>query len=95
MRISPVGIEAMLHYYYSPEPHQMYDSTAVREATAVFLQNELVEPRPLDKESVRFGPPLYQCTEKGRAWVEMICTTPLPQIVWINPNTRKPIYDKP
>jgi hypothetical protein len=38
-------------------------------------------PEPLGAE------PIYQATEKGQAWLAMMCSTPMPEQRWADPRT--------
>ena len=79
--MTPLAIEVLLHSYYSPEPHPRRDAPAVREIIDSFLMMDVIKPIP------SWGEGAYTTTNKGRAWVQMICSTPLPVEAWIDPVT--------
>lgn len=84
MRTTPVEIEALLHVYYSPVPHPNRQSAAMQCAYFRFIRAEMIVPD---------GKGHFNCTDKGHAWVEMICHTPFPesQTVWVDPRTNQPV----
>ena len=77
MRFAPLTIHFMLHCYFSADPikalgeEQWYSSMGL--STQAFLhKNGLITDDPHPK-----------ATERGKAWVEHICDTPLPTQEWI------------
>lgn len=71
----PGQISLLLHYHFSPaEPDR---NNMTREWTDHFLSNDLIERR-----EDGMG---YTTTERGRAFVEMLCNTPLPISKWVDP----------
>jgi hypothetical protein len=77
MTITPLLIEILLHCHYSPEPHPRVHVSAIAEALAAFMREGMIEPREVRG--------CYQTTERGAAWVEMLCATPFPVQAWIDP----------
>jgi hypothetical protein len=77
MRNAPSTIRIILHHYYSPEPYpepsEVYDATLKN-----FINDGLLIPEEVGT---------YKTTDKGKAWVEMICRTPYPEekAAWIDP----------
>lgn len=84
MRTCPSSIEVIMHFYYSPEPHPRRNAPAVIAAIRDFLNEGLIVQSLWDKN-------LYSCTERGRMWVEMICATPYPQQVYVDPRDGKTV----
>ena len=84
MRTTPSDIETILHFYYSPEPHPRESAPAVKNAILGFLSDGMIE----EVEPGQYGGK-YQTTARGKAWVEMICSTPYPEQVWRNPTTKE------
>ena len=78
MVMTPCEIEVMLHCYYSLVPHPRLRYPAINEALNNLWNLNLIKPT---KENV-FG-----ATEKGKAWVAMICATPIPVLEWLDPRT--------
>jgi len=73
--MTPLEIQIMLHYYYSPNDYNL-QPPAVQEAVARFL----------DKDLLRLGSiTLYEITERGMAYVEMLKKVPLPICKWVAP----------
>ena len=73
-RISPAYLEILIHCHCVPSPIE--DSDAVE----LFLRDGIIEPDPR-----RNGPGMYQTTDKGAAWLEMMLATPYPVNKWIDP----------
>lgn len=49
-----------------------------------FVREGLIRERAPNQHSSRF-----ETTDRGKAWVEMICSTPYPEQVWRNPSTKE------
>lgn len=81
--VSPNLIEVFIHCYASPLVHPRRHAPAVVEAIAFLYENKLIEPVDLE------GPPLHsECfkpTKKGSAWMRMLCATPFPSVVFMDP----------
>lgn len=75
MKHTPLEIEVILHYFYSYEPHPQVDAPAVRQVIEQFCVERLLW---YDAQQSR-----YVVTERGQAWVDMICSMPYP--VWVDP----------
>ena len=78
MEVSPLTIEFMLQCYCSNNPaanlgEHRWNSDAGKEVRAWLYAQGLVhvDERP---------------TDRGKAWVHFICSTPLPQKKWIMPD---------
>jgi hypothetical protein len=76
MKVSPGLIEIVLHYHCCPEPHPRADAPYVLDSTAELLTAGLIE---------RDARGIMRTTERGSAWVEMLCATPLPEHRWVDP----------
>lgn len=84
---SPSNIEVMLHFHCSPEPHPRAEALAVAEAIVRFMNEGLLQHRTgrlTGESSAGFR---LEPTARGRAWVQMICSTPMPVMAWKNPVT--------
>ena len=100
--MTPSDIEVLLHYHCSPEPHPRIDAPAVREVTKRFLKDGIIKkadrrlPIPdfykeisLTDSYEEISLNSYITTEKGTAWVKMICETPYPKMVYVDPRKQK------
>lgn len=77
MNLPPITISFMLTHYFSPCPeehlgHDHYNSMAGQETVKWLKNNGL-----LDEHG--------NATDRGRAWVKFICSTPLPEQNWVLP----------
>lgn len=74
--VSPLCIKLMFACYVTPEPAIYFgadwNSPAASECRRWLQENGLITDK-------------YEATERGKAWVEFICATPLPQQSWILP----------
>ena len=77
---SPSDLEVLLHCNYSPEPHPRQAANAVQSALHKFLENGLIEC------AITKG--AYNTTARGKAYIQMLCTTPYPEQCWVNPLTK-------
>lgn len=82
--MSPLHIHLLLHYYALAEPpNQRYcNRDAEKDYTDSLVGCGLIE---FDVAS----PAGYTTTERGMAYVRMICNTPLPVSKWIDPRTKE------
>ena len=84
-RLTPIQIEILIHYNYSPEDYRDGDfsAPAVCECIALFLLLNLLEdnqpPRDVNDNSK------YRITDRGQAHVEALCSVPLPVNTWVSP----------
>lgn len=70
---TPVEIEVLLHYYYSPVPHPSHNSPAVTDTIHKFREDGIF--------TKNVHPEL---TLKGRAWLKLILNTPYPTECFID-----------
>jgi hypothetical protein len=75
--MAPITINFMLACYTSASPpaqlsEGQWNSPSGQEARAWLRDNGLVDNS-------------YNATERGKAWVQFICSTPLPVAVWTLP----------
>lgn len=76
-RVSPITIEIMIACHVSTDPRthvgpQRWDAPA-----EVNAQNFLIEKGLIDDK--------LESTKRGKAWLEMLCGTPFPVEMWIDP----------
>lgn len=75
-RVAPSTINLMLACYYSPDPKEEIGPSWSSESGKIsraWLQNEGL----IDGNN--------EATERGKAWVEYICHTPVPIQQWVLP----------
>lgn len=84
MQLTPLGLQILLHYHMSFDPHPEIDSMSVCRSIAEFLENEVL------KESDKKSRGCYVLTDKGRAWLKCIFNTPMPRqkTVWVDENNK-------
>ncbi len=78
----PAGvIRILLHYYISPEPYPEPDRSSpfYRETISWMKVYELMTDETEDAMVM---------TPRGKAWVEMIRSTPLPVQEWVDPRAK-------
>lgn len=74
--LPPIAITFMLTCYFSPEPAIQLGVQWNSEAGCK-MRNWLMRNNLIDAE--------YSATERGKAWVDFICSTPLPIVRWALP----------
>ena len=86
--MTPNDIEVLLHCHVSPVIHPRYDEPAVKETIENFCSRGILEP---------YGDHLtvFQTTARGQALVLMLCQTPLPEQVFIDPRTESRVEERP
>jgi len=75
--MTPNDIEILIHCHVCPEPHPRAKFPAVSETLRSLEVNGLIEQRLGDG---------YHTTERGKAHIEQLCSTPWPTQVWVNAN---------
>lgn len=79
--LTPLELEVLLHCYYRPERHPELDhSQAVSNAFYRFAAEGIIRAH-IEHDH-------YVLTGKGRAWVQMILSTPQPRQAWIDQHGR-------
>lgn len=75
-------IEVMLHCYTTPGKHPRIQAIAVQKALTELVKAGLIVET--DEELV------FDATEKGKVYVEMLCTTPFPieKTIFADPRTK-------
>ena len=77
---SPLQIIIMLICYYSPKPVSEIDVSRWHSQAADEIREQLRRDGLIDDSN--------RATERGRAWVDYICRTPLPVQSWILPERK-------
>jgi hypothetical protein len=72
----------ILHYYYSSTCFDHQEAPAQQDLVARFLAEELVVLID-DTRGKKYA--LYNTTERGRAWIDLLLETPLPVKKWLDP----------
>jgi len=79
--MTPNYIEVLLHYYTTPVAHPRWRCSAVQGALNYFKNEGIIAPEAKTESG-------YAVTPRGQMLVLMLCGTPLPELVWVDP--RKP-----
>jgi len=80
--MTPLQIEIMLHYYAMGDDYRECDfsAPAVREA----IDNFILVTEMLRASTPEEGyDPAYRITDKGRAYVDYLCSVPLPAVKYV------------
>ena len=84
-KLTPSDIEVLLHFYMFPEAHPRWKAPAVVSAIHYFIgEKMLVEDLKSPGERR-----VYHVTERGGKFIEMLCETPIPELEWIDPRSKK------
>lgn len=75
--MTPNDIEILIHCHVSPLVHPRMEAPAVKEAYRNLEANGLIEQRNED---------CYHTTDRGKAHIEVLCSTPWPTQAWIDSN---------
>ena len=73
--MTPNDIEILIHCYVCPRPHPRASAPGVVETLNEFVFLGLVE---------KYGNTMYRTTDRGKAYMEMLCTLPLPVQKWVD-----------
>lgn len=75
---SPADIRLLLEIYAIPRPPENAPIDTLDE----WVEEGIIEPDPCRAE-------IYRCTDKGNKWVDMLCCTPKPIMVWCDPREKQ------
>lgn len=92
MEHTPLRIELMIHFYVSPDPYPRCSAPAVKRETEVLLRLGLIVAR--EQDCFTLEQDCFKATEKGKAWVKMICNTPVPiaaTVTYTDPRNNEPV----
>ena len=81
---TPNDIEILIHYHCVPKPHPRYETMAVKESTEKFLALGLIEET---KSVATMEHTTYRTTQLGKALMEAILMTPVPETHYVDPRT--------
>ncbi len=78
VQLAPIHIKFMIACYTSPEPMAQLSERHWNSTAGVNVREWLLQQGLIDEHN--------KATERGEAWVEFICKTPLPEKKWILPD---------
>jgi len=76
LTISPAALSFLIHCYCIRSEFERINAPVTQETIKWFLEDEIIEP--IEGEVNQ-----WQCTDKGVAWMDAICGTPIPEKKWI------------
>ena len=79
---TPLHIELMMHYHCTPVALPNADAPVVVDYTSDLLKHGLIF---VDRKC----PSGYRSTDKGQAFIALLCRTPLPEMRWVDPEGRE------
>lgn len=83
--MTPNDIEVLIHCHVSLTPHPRRHYPAVRESLEMFTKHGFIEPiKPGDFGFEKVDKEAYRTTDRGRAWIAMLCATPWPEQAWVD-----------
>jgi hypothetical protein len=77
---TPNDIDVLLHYHSSPRPHPRVHAPAVQDTINMYLNDGILE------EAGDPGEECYATTEKGKAFVKIVCSAEYPELKWVDSN---------
>jgi hypothetical protein len=81
--MTPIEITFLIHCHVFCEPYPN-PSPVVNRTIERFSQQGLIVPTAGENN-------MFETTDRGKALVKMICTTPFPELQWIDPRTKEAI----
>ncbi len=78
--MTPLEVEILLHYYYSPHDYENLDAPAIKEAMEKFCKAGILT------EWINRTPRFYKNDEALELYIKAICSVPLPTRKWIIEN---------
>jgi len=93
---TPAELSILLHCHYAGERYEPFKAPTTQKALTRLEHEGLIEkdtlPKPAQPEDARpFN--THRTTSKGKAFVAMLCSTPIPeeQTKWADPRTGEPV----
>lgn len=80
--MSPLFINILLHIYSRPEQIEDLDYPAQQDCIRNMLLDDLIVINPAEVPELDHD---FKITDKGIAFVKMICSTPQPVLLYIDP----------
>ncbi len=77
---TPGDLELLLHCHYSVDPHPRLNAPAIQEGIKKWGFYGMIERTDTD---------VFTTTSRGRAWIEYLLSTPLPEENWVVPERKK------
>lgn len=77
--MTPNDIEVLIHCHISPSPHPRIGMSAVAGAIKMLKHNGLIR-----NESGMDDMVCWRTTERGKAFLQVLCDTPLPTQAWVD-----------
>lgn len=75
--VTPCEIGVAIHYHYVASPHPQINAVSIRAAIEKFERCGILE-----KDDDRDGGG-YKTTERGKAWIELLCKVKFPKLLWV------------
>jgi hypothetical protein len=82
--VSPLTIE-MLIWFCTRAPVEGNGFPNIGLGPQCLIVNQFMDEEIIEIPDGMEGRGLFTATDKGRAWLEMICATPMPVQQWIDP----------
>lgn len=82
-KLKPAELEFLLHCYIFGEPHPQEDAPTYKNAAQFFLREGIIANRS-EEERVEHGGGGYSVTARGKAWLQLILNTPMPEAAWMD-----------
>lgn len=90
--MTPLHLQILLWTHTRPTRYAEYEpghanSSVVKDYTESLIHNELIErdPQPKHPSDLDYTASNLRTTDRGRAYVEMLCNLPLPVCKWVQP----------
>ena len=80
--MTPLEIEVLIHCHVCPAPHPRLGAPAVAEAIERFERNGIIVKKSLKYRTGVY----YPTTDRGKALVRILCSTPFPEQRWVDQN---------
>ena len=79
---APLYLNILLHYYSMACPYAEQDEAHRTSPSVSKFHKDLIDDGLIEQGNENFPEMGYRVTEKGRAWVDHILSTPLPEQRW-------------
>lgn len=82
--MTPLAVEMLIWFCTRPPEADVFPSLKTHEPQKE-IRNWMIAEGVIEPWDDLSTEPLYRATDKGQAWLRMICATPMPVQLWADP----------
>lgn len=87
--VTPLVADMAIHYATCCNDYRdIHYAPAIKEAIVWLVKHGIIRMTTSEEREAGWEG-IYSGTEKGRAWVDLMCKTPFPIEMWVDPRTEE------